>query len=297
MEKAGNLLLDSLPEDELGRVLAQMEKRDIHIRDLLAEPGRPMERVYFPTDGIISTLTVLPSQGAIEAATVGWEGMVGIEVFLGADGTDNTQLSCQVDGAAWTMDTVTFRKESRADGPLRSIVERYVRTYFVQTTQTAACNGVHSVEERFAKWILMIIRWLGRSDFPLTHEFAAAMLGVHRPSVSLAAGALQRAGIIEYRRGHVIVLDADALHDVSCECVDVILRAYDELYVAFPGGGPGTAQRYAAMVAYTSSNWAYTRSLHSRAAGLQLEAASLTRTALWAQQTKQRADAESAPAR
>jgi CRP-like cAMP-binding protein len=294
MDKSGNLLLDTLPAAERDRLVAQMNHEPIKLRQMLAEPGRPMDRVYFPTDGIISTLTVLGLDGAIEAATVGWEGMAGVEVFLGASGPDNVQLSCQVDGAAWMMDSSVFREETRNDGPFRAVVERYTRTYFVQTTQSAACNGAHSIEERLAKWVALIIRWLGRPDFPLTHEFAAAMLGVQRPSLSLAAGALQRAGIIEYRRGHVTVLDREALHDVACECLEVIERAYDQLAGDIRGDGPGAVHRYAAMVAYSSSNWAYTRSLSARAARLQTEAASLNRAAMAGAKKRQLVGADAA---
>jgi hypothetical protein len=118
------------------------------------------------------------------------------------------------------------------------------------------------------------------------------MLGVHRPSVSLAAGALQRAGIVEYRRGNVTVLDADALHDAACECVDVILGAYDELHAPVAGDSPGTPQQYAAMVAYTATTLAYSRSLHARAARLHLEAASLSRTARWSERSRRLTAAE-----
>jgi CRP-like cAMP-binding protein len=279
MDGPRNLLLESLPPDERRALLERMEHKPIHLRDMLAEPGRQMDRVYFPTDGIISTLTVLAEGGAIEAATVGWEGMAGVEVFLGASGPDNVQLVCQVDGAAYTMDAGAFRDATRDDGPFRAVVERYVRTYFVQTTQSAACNGAHSVEERLAKWISLILRWLGRPEFPLTHDFAAAMLGVHRPSVSLAAGALQRAGIIEYRRGRVRVLDPDGLRDVSCECLDVIARAYDELGSWVRGDGPGAVNHYVALRDRTRSAWTRARSVNARAARLQHEAASLTRVA------------------
>jgi CRP-like cAMP-binding protein len=274
-ERSGNLLLDSLDGDVRQSLLERMEVTPMHLRDMLAEPGRPMDRVYFPMDGIISTLTVLGEGGAVEAATVGWEGMAGVEIFLGAGGPDNVQLICQVSGEAYTMEAHEFREATRVDGPFRAIVERYVRTYFVQTTQSAACNGAHSVEERLAKWISLILRWLGRPEFPLTHDFAAAMLGVHRPSVSLAAGALQRAGVIEYRRGQVRVLDADRLREVSCECLAVISRAYDELGSSVRGDGPGAVNRYAAALDRSRAAWRHTRSLHSRAGRLQRESASL----------------------
>ena len=241
-EESGNLLLDNVPVEERARLLARMELVPLEVRDNLAEPGWPMRRVYFPVDGIISTMTILTDGTAVEAATVGYEGMAGIEVFLGAPGTENVRLVCQVDGKAWAMDAVAFREETRRDGPLRFVVERYVRTYIVQTTQSAACNGSHSVEERLAKWLCLLARWLDRSEFPLTHEFVAAMLGVHRPSVTLAAGALQRSDIIEYRRGRVHVLDLDALREVSCECFDVINRAYDELRIGIGGDGPGAVR-------------------------------------------------------
>jgi CRP-like cAMP-binding protein len=273
---SGNLLLDTMPEADRNAVLDRMERKAIELRQILAEPGRPMTQVYFPTDGIISTLTVLPGGGAVEAATVGWEGMAGVDVFLGGDGSSNNQLVCQVDGDAWTMDAAVFRDATQA-GALRAVVERYLRTYLVQTTQSVACNGAHSIEERLAKWISLILRWLKRSEFPLTHDFAAAMLGVQRPSVSLAAGALQRAGIIEYRRGRVTVLDADALRDVSCECLDVIARAYDELSRPV-GDGPGAVNRYVAMLDGSRRIWEHTRSLHSRAGRLQREAATIARS-------------------
>jgi CRP-like cAMP-binding protein len=268
-----NLLLDGLPEVHRDDLLSRMEFVPMELRDPLAEPGRPMPYVYFPTDGIISTLTVLDDGHLIEAATVGWEGMAGIEVFLGAAGPDNVRIVCQVDGSAWRMDAGVFRRESRVDGPFRTVVERYVRTYLVQTTQSAACNGSHSIEERLAKWIALIHDWLpDRDEFPLTHEFAAAMMGVHRPSVTLAAGALQRAGLIEYRRGRLKVLDGDALREVACGCYSVIRRAYDELGRPIRGDGPGAVLRLAALLDGARQELARSRAQCSRSIGLLQEA-------------------------
>jgi CRP-like cAMP-binding protein len=274
---SGNLLLDLLPPQERARLLELMESVPLAMRDVLAEPGRPMPTVYFPVDGIVSFLTTLGVGQAVEAASVGWEGMVGVEVFLGGEGTDNIKIVCQVDGKAWAMDASTFRRESATPGPFREVVERYARTMLVQTTQSAACNGSHTVEERLAKWISLITDWLQRDDFPLTHDFAAALLGVHRPSVTLAAGALQRAGIIDYRRGQVRVLAGDELREVACECYDVIRRAYDRLKEPVAGDGPGAVLRYAATVDRVSATLLRAGAERCRAGSAVRESARLVR--------------------
>src|ERR1051325_10850941 len=207
MERTGNLLLDRLSDLERARVMERIEPVELPAHKVLAEPGRIMRAAYFPTDGVVSMVTLLTTGASVEAATVGKEGMAGVDLFLGGQGTENVRIICQVSGRGWSMDAGAFRQETEKSEEFRRVLERYARSYLVQATQSAACNSAHMVEQRLAKWFLLLSDWLDGEDFDLTHEFVANLLGVYRPSVTVAAGALQRAGLIEYKRGRVSILD------------------------------------------------------------------------------------------
>lgn len=249
-DRSGNLLLDLLPEHERNRLLAAMEHVALPAHKVLAEPGRSMAAAYFPTDGVLSIITALSTGASVESASVGKEGMVGIDLYLGADGTNNVIIVAQVGGAGWRMDADRLRDEVANSADFRRVLSRYTRTFLIQTTQSAACNSAHQLEERLAKWFLLISDWLDGLSFSLTHEFVANLLGVYRPTVTVAAGALQRAGLIRYSRGRVEILDRDLLHEAACECYDVIRAAYDDLRLPLLGDGPGAMLHPSALVEY-----------------------------------------------
>ena len=160
--------------------------------------------------------------------TIGNEGMVGTPVFLGSESSPTRAIS-QVPGEAMRMETEAFQEEMKLGGSLYGLVQRYTQTMINQISQSTVCNHRHSVEKRMCRWLLMSHDRVGTDEFPLTHEFLAQMLGVRRPTVTAAAGILQKAGLISYHRGRVTVLDRNGLEAASCECYEVVAKELDRL--------------------------------------------------------------------
>jgi CRP-like cAMP-binding protein len=228
-ERGGNRLLEALPPGEYQRLLGDTTAATFRLKDVLLTPGKPIETVYFPQGALISLLTTMDDGSSIEIATIGNEGFVGVPVFLGAQVMGARDLyQVQVPGQAMAMDARAFLVAAGRD-PLRGLVQRYAQALFTQVTQQVACNGLHSVEERCSRWMLLTHDRVGSDDFPLTQEFLAQMLGVRRASVTVAAGALQHAGFIRYHRGRVTVIDREGLEEASCECYRTIRGEFDRL--------------------------------------------------------------------
>src|SRR3954470_3718529 len=200
-EPSGNRLLDALPDDERTRLVDMMSLAPITPHDMLVPPGQAMRKVYFPTSGVISLMTPLEDGSAIETATVGYEGMVGVHAFFGGGGLGTVQAMSQVPGEMLTMDIDHFRAEASAAGKLPGVLSAYTQALFGQISQTVACNVSHEIQQRTAKWLLQTHDRAKADSFALTQEFLADMLGVTRPSVTVAARILQSAGVISYRRG------------------------------------------------------------------------------------------------
>jgi CRP-like cAMP-binding protein len=223
-----NWLLRALPAAASDALLPHLELVDIAAGQVLWRPDRPIHAVYFPRTVVCSLLTPLTDEAPVEAATVGFEGMVGVPVVLGAEAT-HSQAIGQIDGAAARVDAAHFRSWlAKADGAL-TLLLRYAQALLEQTAQSVACNRKHAMEERCARWLLATRDRVGGGDFALTHEFLAAMLGVRRASVTVAAGMLQQAGLIRYRRGRVTILDAERLEQASCECYRVVREQHERL--------------------------------------------------------------------
>jgi CRP-like cAMP-binding protein len=165
----------------------------------------------------------------VEGATVGDEGLIGLATFLG-DGTATDDAICQVAGQAACLSTKEFRDAYTRSAPLQEVLRRYALALMGQLTRTAGCNRVHPIEERCARWLLMTRDRVGADEFPLTHDFLAAMLGVRRPSVTVAAGILQQAGLIDYRRGQMRILDGERLEAASCEDYRLTREIYEQLF-------------------------------------------------------------------
>jgi CRP-like cAMP-binding protein len=226
----GNRLLDTLPDEERTRIRGKMSQVPLRLHDMLMEPGQPIRQVYFPLAGVISLMCPLTKGRAIETATIGNEGMVGVHAFLGGGVVGNAQAMGQVSGEMLTMNVDTFLAEVEGEGKLYPLMLIYTQALFAQISQAVACNGVHDILQRTAKWLLETHdRAAGADTLDLTQEFLADMLGVTRPSVSVAARTLQNAGLITYRRGSISVLDRSALEEASCECYRVVRREYDRL--------------------------------------------------------------------
>ena len=231
-----NRLLASLPQAAYAQLLPQLEPVTLVLRQVLAEPGEPIGHVHFPTTAVVSLLTVLERGTAVETATVGNEGMVGLPLFLGTDRAPGKAV-CQVAGTSLRLPAAAFRTAA-ADGPLHARLHRYTQALFTQVAQVVACNPVHLIEARCARWLLMTHDRVGTDRFPLTQEFLAQMLGVRRSTVTVAASRLQQAGLIRYRRGILTVVDRARLEAAACECYRVVA---DEFHRLLDDGAPGGA--------------------------------------------------------
>jgi CRP-like cAMP-binding protein len=227
-----NHLLRLLAEEsraEYDALLPRLEPVALPRDAVLYEPDVPLSHVHFPRTGVSSIVKVMANGRRVEVGTTGNEGMVGVPVFLNA-ATTPFQCFMQVAGAGWRLDVHSFRAAAAPGRALHRIMERYAQYLYDQAAQLVACNRLHGVEERCARWLLMTHDRVGRAErFPLTHEFLAIMLGVRRASVSVAAEALQRAGVIQYRRGNVAVVDRPGLEAASCECYHTDSADYHRL--------------------------------------------------------------------
>ena len=213
-----NRLLAALPAADYARIVPSLTVIPLKLKDILHKPGEPIREVYFPGGGFCSMLTVLEDGGMVEIATVGREGMVGVSAVL--DGTPVTSAA-MVQGetdTCYRMKVDAFRREIERRGAFHELTAHFAQALFGFVAQSTACNAIHSVEQRLARWLLMALDRMGSDEFPLTQEFAAMMLGASRPTVTVVAGTLQRAGLIKYRHGHVTIVDRENLEAASCEC-------------------------------------------------------------------------------
>jgi CRP-like cAMP-binding protein len=225
-----NQLLAALPADDFRRLLPYLTTAPTHVKQVLQKSGEPLRTVYFLNGGVASITTMLLDGTTVEAATIGDEGMLGIEAFLGADAVAPGETLIQVpDTNAEVMSVEDFRREVAGPGAFHEIVGRYVQVLIAQMMQTTACNAVHQVPQRCARWLLMTHDRMHEQDFHLSHEFLAVMLGVQRSTVSVIAGTLQEAGLIRYVHGRVTVRDRTGLEAASCECYPIIRAHFDRL--------------------------------------------------------------------
>src|SRR3984957_6387227 len=219
-DRRGNAILNALPAADRDRLTAGMTLLPLKIKTILFDAGEVIQHVYFPISGVISLVTPLEEGSIVEVATIGNEGIVGIPIQ--PNGSLAVRAISQGAGPVLRMDAGTFLAESETNGPLRKVVRNYTLALFGQISQAAACNRLHSSEERLSRWLLMSRDRVGRDDFGITHDFLGQMLGSRRATVSLSAGLLQAAGLIRYVRGHVTIVDRAGLEAVSCECYGVI---------------------------------------------------------------------------
>ena len=185
---------------------------------MLYKPGEPIRHVYFPGGGFCSVLAVLEDGSMVEVATIGREGMVGVSAVVDGNRPPSaTMVQAEMD-TCYRMTAEAFRREMDRRGAFYELLTRYAEALVGFIMQSTACNAVHSVEQRLARWLLTAHDRIGTDEFPLTQEFVAMMLGTTRPTVTVVAGTLQRAGLIKYHRGHVTVVDREGLENASCEC-------------------------------------------------------------------------------
>jgi CRP-like cAMP-binding protein len=223
-----NRLLRLLPPEVLARLSPRMRPISLKIRESLLAPDRTIEAVYFVESGWVSLVASLEDGAQAEVGLTGREGMVGLPLIVGID-TPFVEAFVQADGSALTMEAGAFRNAMQEEPELRNLLFRYLEAMHSQTTQTAACNGRHDLEQRLARWLLMAHDRADGDEFQITQDFLALMLCVYRPSVSVAVRTLQRAGMIRSRRGRMTVLDRGALEDTACDCYAVVKRRFDRL--------------------------------------------------------------------
>lgn len=221
---ARNKLLAALPEGDYQRLLPVLNTIPLAFKHVLQKPGETAQHIYFPGDGACSITRLMENGRMVEVATVGNEGFIGINAVFGGTLTLSGVVVKVPDGAARVMPVRSFHREMRRRGPFASVINRLAQGFVASLMQSAACHAVHSVEQRCARWLLTTGDHVSDDEFPLTQEFVAVLLGVRRPTVTLALGALQHAGLIEYGPGRVIILDRVALKDAACECYGIVKR-------------------------------------------------------------------------
>jgi len=223
-----NRILRLLPLDEaeqLGRIL---EPVTLRFREPIYTNGKPVEYVYFPLTGMISVVMDMEGGQTVEAATIGREGMVGLSAFWGSPKSVWRVLS-QIAGDALRAPVEIFSQSIGQEGTaFNRLLRQYTVAFVAALAQTAACNRLHSLEQRMCRWLLTTSDRVGADEFPLTQDFLGQMLGVRRPSVSLAGAALQDAGLIKYTRGRIAIVNRTGLEAASCECYGIVRRHHEE---------------------------------------------------------------------
>jgi CRP-like cAMP-binding protein len=221
-------LLAALPPGALTALLPKLSPVALIMRQPIYKSDHPIEAVYFPESGMFSLVALLEDGTHAEVGLIGREGMLGISLLSGID-TPYIECMVQMPGTALRMAATDFLHAMEAIPPFRALVLRYNEALQAQIMQTAACNGRHELEQRFARWLLMARDRAEADLLPLTQEFMAMMLGVRRPSITVTAGILQRAGLIRYSGGRVTILDRASLEAASCECYGAVTRRFATL--------------------------------------------------------------------
>ena len=223
-----NRLLGLLSRSDYKRLSPHLQRIPLEYRQSLYRAQEPIGFVYFIETGVGSLVNTMANGEASEVGTIGNEGLVGLPLLLGDDRVP-TSVYVQVPGAGLRMKATLFKKELAGSASMRTVMLHYAHAFFNQVAQSAACNQFHSLQQRCCRWLLMTQDRMQSDEFLLTQEFLAMMLGVQRTGVSAAAGALQRAGLIRYKRGTVAIVDRLGLTERSCECYGVSKREFDRL--------------------------------------------------------------------
>jgi CRP-like cAMP-binding protein len=223
-----NHLLAALPDEEYQRISANLELVPMTLGEVLYESGIQMRHVYFPLDAIVSLLYVMEDGASAEIAIVGNEGVVGVSLFMGGETTPSRAV-VQSAGHAYRLKGQLLKDEFFRVGPMQRLLLRYTQALLTQMAQTAVCNRHHSIDQQLCRWLLLSLDRLNSSELVMTQELIANMLGVRREGVTEAAGRLQKAGLIEYHRGRITVLDRPRLEARTCECYAVVKKEFDRL--------------------------------------------------------------------
>lgn len=222
-----NRLLDALPKKDRASVIAKTEKVSLGIKQMLYEMNEPIRDAYFLLSGVASMISVVDGDTFLEVGTIGNEGIVGVPIVLGAERIPFRAFA-QVPGEALKISAVALREEIARSRPLQDLVQRYLQALFTQLGQSVACNRLHSIEQRFARWMLTTCDRVESEEFPITQEFIAMMLGARRAGVNQVAVKMQQAGLIRYKHGTMEILDPPGLEERACMCYQIIRQEYDD---------------------------------------------------------------------
>ncbi len=225
--RPANKILSALPPEEFERLQPKLRDVTFPIGKILYQAEEPIESVYFVNQGIVSWLATLEDGNTVEAGVIGNEGLAGVAILLGATSTPNQAL-CQSDVYASRVARADIISEFRRNGKLNALILRFLHSMFTQVAQTAACNRLHTLDQRLARWLLMTHDRLDGDRFPLTQEFLSRMLGVRRAGVSVAANSLKQSGLIDYHRGSIRIVNRESLEQLSCECYRIVRDEYEE---------------------------------------------------------------------
>lgn len=228
MSPRANELLNALPAEDYMRLLPHLVLERLTLGDIVLEVGEEARRAYFPTDAIVSFLSLMENGSSAEIAMAGRDGVVGVALFMGG-GTTTTRAVVQSAGHAYSIDAAALAAEFVRGGALHQLLLRYMQALVTQMVQTAACNRHHSVHQQLCRWLLLSLDLLSSNTLIMTHDLISDMLGVRRAGISQAAAKLQADGIISYSRGRVVVLDRERLEACSCECYGVVRREVSRL--------------------------------------------------------------------
>jgi CRP-like cAMP-binding protein len=221
-----NRLLSLLARGELRQLVSDMEDLTLTTRSILFDAGQPIDHVYFPLTGIVALVVASDDGGDVEVATIGNEGVIGLGGLLAGDVSFSRQV-VHLEGHAVRIARPPFLAAANRSPRLRGLLAAHTDAFACQLMQSAACNARHDAEQRLARWILTMADRSGQTTLPFTHHALAGNLGVQRPTVTLAARMMQSAGLIDYRRGELAIVDRAGLTDVACECYGIIRRCYD----------------------------------------------------------------------
>jgi CRP-like cAMP-binding protein len=236
-----NRLLDALPRAERERIFPHLHLVPLPQGAVLYESGDEQRYIYFPTDSIVSLLYVLKDGASAEIAVVGNDGAIGVALFMGGVTTTNRAV-VQTAGSAYRLTRDRIEEEFARHGEMLHVLLRYTQGLITQMAQTAVCNRHHSVEQQLCRWLLLSLDRLTTNKLVMTQELIANMLGVRREGITAAAGKLQKAGVIEYSRGRITVLDRKRLESMSCECYDVVRKETERLFATPTSGARKAAE-------------------------------------------------------
>lgn len=227
-QPGSNRLLDLLPTDERDRVFQDLAEQSLAQRQRIAEPGQPFAHAIFPTTSVVSMLVTMGEEPPVEAAVIGFEGMVGLSVLMG-NGSGPHEVVCQSAGQGWSMPSATFLRVVGSCPRLNRVLQHYAMALMNQMSRSSACNRMHDLNQRLARWLLLIHDRVPGDELVLTQELLSEMLGVRRPSVSLAAQTLQHAGLIRYQWGRITVLNRQGLEEIVCGDYKQTVDEYEQV--------------------------------------------------------------------